>query len=99
MDIREFQKLMRKLYYTKDSRRGVFKTYLWLIEEVGELSEAIRKGVKDDIASEMADIIAWLSSLANLLDIDLNEAVLKKYGKGVCPRCFSIPCKCEEHVK
>jgi len=96
MDIKEFQNLMRKLYYSKDSKRGVFKTYLWLIEEVGELAEAIRKGNKEDVASEMADVIAWLSSLANLLEVDLNDAILKKYGKGVCPRCLNIPCKCEE---
>ncbi len=96
MDIKEFQNLMRKLYYSKDSKRGVFKTYLWLIEEVGELAEAIRKGNKEDVASEMADVIAWLSSLANLLEVDLNDAILKKYGKGVCPRCLNIPCKCKE---
>ena len=87
---------MRKLYYAKDSKRGVFKTYLWFVEEVGELSEAIRKGNKDEIANEMADVIAWLSSLANLLEVDLNEAIVKKYGSGVCPRCLSIPCRCKE---
>jgi len=87
---------MKELYYAKDSKRGVFKTYLWFVEEVGELSEAIRKGDRDEIAKEMADVIAWLSSLANLLGVDLNEAVVRKYGIGVCPRCHSKPCKCKE---
>ena len=91
-----FQNLMRQLYFHKDSKRGIDKTFMWFIEEVGEFSEALRKGEKRLIEEEAVDIIAWLSSLANLLNINLEEAIIKKYGSGVCPRCKSNPCICEE---
>lgn len=96
MEIREFQEMIRELYYRKDSRRGVDKTFLWFVEEVGELAEVIRKGDREAMEEEFADVLAWLSSLANLLGIDLERAAEKKY-PGVCPYCGKNPCECEEH--
>jgi len=52
---------------------------MWFIEEVGELARAIKSGNRDNIEEEIADVAAWLVSLANLLEIDFEEAVLKKY--------------------
>lgn len=95
MRISEFQKLIRDIYFHKDSKRGVEKTFLWFVEEVGELSEAIRKGDRESMEEEFADVLAWLASLANLLDIDIEEAARKKY-PGVCPYCGKNPCECEE---
>jgi NTP pyrophosphatase (non-canonical NTP hydrolase) len=95
MKIREFQSLMKKLYFEKDKKRGKEKTLLWLIEEAGELSEAIRKGDVDSIEEEIADVIAWTASLANLLDIDLEDALQKKY-PGVCRYCGRAPCICDK---
>ncbi len=95
MEIREFQEMIEEIYFHKDSKRGVEKTFLWFIEEVGELSEAIRKGDREGMEEEFADVLAWLSSLANLLGIDLEEAAKKKY-PGVCPYCGKKPCECEE---
>lgn len=94
MHLREFQGLMRELYYEKDARRGAGKTLLWLIEEVGELSEALRKREAGDIREELADIIAWTLSLANILGIDMEEALEEKY-PGCCRYCGSKPCTCE----
>ncbi len=96
MNIKEFQELMRELYYEKDRRRGVFKTYLWFIEELGELSEAIRRNDAYTIRSEIADVYAWLMSLANLLEVDVEKALSDKWGSGVCPRCGKKPCSCTE---
>jgi NTP pyrophosphatase (non-canonical NTP hydrolase) len=45
---------------------------------------------------EFADVLAWLSTLATLLKVDLEEAALAKYGKG-CPRCDTLPCACPAH--
>lgn len=95
MQIREFQELIRELYFERDSKRGIEKTMLWLIEEVGELAEAVRK--KSNIGEEIADVFAWLVSLANLCDIDVEEEVLRKY-PGYCIKCGKKPCECDEEI-
>ena len=95
MKISEFQQQIRETYFDRDHRRGVEKNFLWFTEEVGELAEAIRKRDKTGIEEEMADVLAWLSTLANLLEIDLEKAVEKKYGQG-CSRCQGSPCACPE---
>lgn len=93
LTISEFQKLMDTLYGARDDQRGIVKTLLWFFSEVGELSEAIRLNDKLMIEEEMADVFAWLSSLANILEIDLEKGVRKKY-PFVCPKCFKSPCEC-----
>ncbi len=92
MEISAFQDLMHKIYFDKDNRRGVSRTFLWLMEELGELAEEIRKGDFTGKQMEMADCLAWLTSLANLMGINLEKA-LKIYEKG-CPKCGAIPCVC-----
>ena len=92
MEIREFQNLIRQIYLDRDQKRGADKTFLWLLEEVGELTRAYRRG-EDQVGKEMADVLAWMVSVANLLGIDLEAEVLKKY-PGVCPLCCSKPCIC-----
>jgi NTP pyrophosphatase (non-canonical NTP hydrolase) len=49
-------------------------TVAWLCEEVGELAQAVRKGTKEQQLHELGDVLAWLSSLANQLDLSLTEA-------------------------
>jgi len=95
MEIREFQELIRELYFERDSKRGKEKTMLWLVEEIGELAEAIRKNDLNSIGEEMADVFAWLVSLANLYGVDLENEVRKKY-PGYCIRCGKKPCECDE---
>ncbi len=93
MTIAEFQQLMRDLYLDHDSKRGLGGTFMWFMEEVGELSTALRSGTPQEIESEFADAFAWLTTLANLAHIDAEAAVLRKYGTG-CPCCKTIPCSC-----
>lgn len=96
MEIAEVQQLMRRIYYHRDSARGVDRTLIRTFEELGELSDAVlRKKTRAAIADEMADVLAWLCSLANLLDVDLSAALVKKYN-GVCSRCRKAPCECTE---
>ncbi|RLI82113.1 MAG: nucleotide pyrophosphohydrolase [Archaeoglobales archaeon] len=95
MEIREFQEHIRKLYYDRDARRGKERTMLWFVEEVGELAEAVRKGDLNSIREEIADVFAWLVSLANLFDVDLESAVREKYPER-CLRCGKFPCECDE---
>ncbi|MCW4052522.1 MAG: nucleotide pyrophosphohydrolase [Candidatus Bathyarchaeota archaeon] len=93
MSIKSFQSIMRRIYFQRDSKRGTEGTYQWLKEEVDELGEAIDGANMEALAGEFADVAAWLASLANLLKLDLETALLQKYGSG-CPKCSSIPCEC-----
>ncbi|RLG80640.1 MAG: nucleotide pyrophosphohydrolase [Thermoprotei archaeon] len=80
MDIKEAQKIIREKYYDRDSTRGLYSTFTWFVEEVGELAEALIKLDQNSIEEELADVFAWLLSIANLVNIDLAEAFKRKYG-------------------
>lgn len=94
MEISSFQESIARTYLEKDSARGRLGTYAWLVEEVGELARAMRKADADSLREEIADVFAWLASLANLYGISLEDAV-EKYAGG-CPKCGETPCACEE---
>ncbi len=93
MHIHEFQNLMRRLYFHRDSERGAMGTYEWLTDEVEELGDALKANDKKGMEEEFADVIAWLASLANVLNIDLEEEALTKYDNR-CPKCRRAPCRC-----
>jgi NTP pyrophosphatase (non-canonical NTP hydrolase) len=94
MDLSKYQDLIKKIYFEKDSRRGLDKTFNWLVEEIGEFSRAIRKKDKEKIKEEFADCLAWLLSVASILDIDAEQS-MTKYRQG-CPKCSKTPCECNE---
>jgi NTP pyrophosphatase (non-canonical NTP hydrolase) len=79
LDLREAQDLIAKLYINRDRGRGIFATFTWFIEEVGELAEALLSGDKKSIEEEIADVFAWLFSIANLVNVDVAEAFKRKY--------------------
>jgi NTP pyrophosphatase (non-canonical NTP hydrolase) len=89
----QLQERIRDLYGAKDAARGVEGTFMWFMEEVGELSAALRGGTRDEQVLEFADVLAWLVTLANCTGIDLEDAMRRKYGTG-CPGCANTPCKC-----
>jgi NTP pyrophosphatase (non-canonical NTP hydrolase) len=95
MSIREFQDLIERIYGEKDSARGTAGTFMWFSEEVGELSRALRRGQRDELEHEFADVLAWLSTLASMHGVDLERAAMAKYESG-CPRCATTPCACQE---
>lgn len=74
MEIAAFQQLMEELYGEGDRARGIPATVAWLAEELGELAQAVRKGTPDQQLHELGDVLAWLSSLANQLGLDLETA-------------------------
>lgn len=94
----EFQQLIRRMYLPKDVARGVDGTFMWLIEEIGELAAALRNGTAEEQAAEFADVLAWLTTIANVAGIDLTRAVWDKYGSG-CPGCGQFTCTCPDAGK
>jgi len=64
LTIAAFQRHVRDRYYATDAARGTPRTFLWFVEEVGELATALNAEPRDR---------------ANLEGIDLAEAVRRKY--------------------
>jgi NTP pyrophosphatase (non-canonical NTP hydrolase) len=93
MEIKSAQSLMLNLYGERDRRRGSEQTFLWLIEEVGKIAEALRQRDARGLNEELADVLAWLFSLRNVLGVDLEDAFCKKYD-GICPKCKNVPYEC-----
>lgn len=79
--LREFQEFIRQKYFAVDSRRGTPATFLWFIEEVGELATALAGNDPANKEEEFADVLAWLCTLANINNVDLAQAV-RKYTEG-----------------
>ena len=94
----EFQNLIRKMYYEKDIARGIDGTFMWLMEEVGELASALRVGDRAATSAEFDDVLAWLATIANVAGIDLEQADLDKYAAG-CPGCGEMVCACDDATK
>lgn len=92
MDLDELQAVIEATFAARDRPRGVAASVAWLAEEVGELAQAIRKGDRSQQLHEFGDVLAWLATLANQMDIDLGEAI-ERYRNG-CPRCGALPCAC-----
>ena len=78
MHISEFQQLISKKYENRDRRRGTSATFMWFIEEVGELATALASDDGKNKEEEFADVLAWLCTLANINDVNLEKAC-KKY--------------------
>ncbi|XHH08118.1 MAG: MazG nucleotide pyrophosphohydrolase domain-containing protein [Candidatus Bathyarchaeia archaeon] len=94
MRICEFQEMMKHLYIKSDNKRGVEATFKWLSDELEELKEALNSNDKSALEKEFADVLAWLASLANITDVNLEKAALEKYNHK-CPKCQQSPCTCK----
>src|SRR6478736_3419136 len=98
MTLSQFQDIIRSTYDAKDRRRGVEGTFMWFMEEVGELSAALRGGSDAERAAEFADVLAWLATLANIAGVDL-EAAVQATSRPGCPGCRRSPCVCDQTEK
>jgi NTP pyrophosphatase (non-canonical NTP hydrolase) len=94
----DFQRLIRDMYFEKDLARGIDGTFMWLMEEVGELAAALRGGTHEERLGEFADVLAWLATIANVAGVDLSAAIASKYGSG-CPGCGQLVCACADAEK
>lgn len=87
------QEQIKLLYGSKDASRGIEGTFMWFMEEVGELSASLRGDTRHPLKEEFADVLAWLATLANVAGVSLSEVMEQKYGTA-CPACHSSPCRC-----
>ena len=92
MELGRLQTTMRETYLERDAARGRDATFRWLVEEVGELARALRRDDRANLEHEFGDVLAWLTSIANLEGVDL-EAAAARYADG-CPKCGGRPCTC-----
>ena len=81
MQISEFQQLILDKYGSRDRQRGTSATFMWFVEEVGELATALAEDTASlqQRESEFADVFAWLCTLANINGVDIDKACLDKY--------------------
>lgn len=99
LTLAELQTLIETMYSRKDEARGVDGTFMWLMEEIGELAAALRDdSPHEELSAEFADVLAWLATIANVAGVDLQQAVLDKYGDG-CPGCGQMVCRCSDADK
>ncbi len=94
MTLSELQEQIRRTYFERDAKRGLERTFLWFVEEVGELARLLKSDARDTQALqvEFSDVLAWLLSVANLAGVDI-EAAAQRYANG-CPKCHASPCQC-----
>ncbi|MEX0776516.1 MAG: MazG nucleotide pyrophosphohydrolase domain-containing protein [Phycisphaeraceae bacterium] len=91
LTVAAFQQHIRDRYYQTDAARGTPATFLWLVEEVGELATALNSAHTQNqrdqanIEEEFADVVAWLCTLANINGVDLEHALRTKYLEGKGP--------------
>ncbi|MCC7137389.1 MAG: nucleotide pyrophosphohydrolase [Planctomycetes bacterium] len=90
--VASFQRSIEATFLERDRRRGLAGTFVWFVEEVGELARALKKGEPENLREEFGDVLAWLSSLASLAGVDLAQAAAP-YRDG-CPSCHRRPCGC-----
>jgi len=83
MHINELQALISEKYEKRDRERGVPATFMWFIEEVGELATAIVSNDEENKEEEFADVFAWLCTLANINNVDLEKACEKYTGDNI----------------
>lgn len=98
VSLADLQQLIRAMYFEKDVARGLDGTFMWFMEEVGELASSLRQGTHEERLGEFADVLAWLATMANVAGVDLSEAVARKYGGG-CPGCGKLVCDCPSSEK
>lgn len=90
----QLQQVIAATFGDRDEGRGISSTVAWLAEEIGELAQAVRKGTPDQQLHEFGDVLAWVASLANQMNIDLTEAI-QRFAAG-CPKCVALPCACPQ---
>jgi len=91
--IDQFQRIIDETYGSRDAERGLERTFMWLVEEMGELARALRAEDHERKVEEFSDVLAWLTTTASLAGVDMAEAAAR-FAEG-CPKCGRRPCACD----
>ena len=79
--------MFRRIFQAKNDRDYSPSDLLLRIEEeAAQIDEALRKETLGDVQQPLARLLAWLFSLCNRMNIDLQDVVWQKY-QGICPYC------------
>ena len=70
LSLGELQRLIETMYSSKDTARGVDGTFMWLMEEVGELAAALREGDRSATAAEFAAVLAGLAVMLIVMPLN-----------------------------
>ncbi|MFB5761893.1 MazG nucleotide pyrophosphohydrolase domain-containing protein [Paenibacillus medicaginis] len=63
-------------------RYDLDKSIIWMVEELGEVVAAIRKGkTKEEISGELGDLMAWIFCLGNIMNIKISDALRETFFK------------------
>jgi len=81
LEINVFQNLMKEKLADVDKKMGPLFLFSVLIEEVGELSKAMRAEDKFEVKNELSDIVFIAFCLANLYDVEIEPLLLSKYAE------------------
>jgi NTP pyrophosphatase (non-canonical NTP hydrolase) len=92
MRLTDLQEEIEATFGARDRARGVDGTFRWFVEEVGEVAKALRTPDPAALEHEVGDALAWLTSVANIVGVDLERAAAR-FASG-CPRCGARPCAC-----
>ena len=101
--MRDFQELVRDIYFENDSQHQVAGVFLWFMTEVCEMSKELRdycgslerddiKFSQENLEMEFGDVLVFLMSLMNLTGVNVVN-VVERFKDG-CPKCKGNPCKC-----
>ena len=77
LKLAEFQRHIAERYEKVDRARGSAKTFLWFIEEVGELATALHGEDRANLEEEFADVLAWCGDDMQFFNERIDKTVIE----------------------
>ena len=71
---------------------------MWLMEEIGELATSRGRTAPTRSMGEFADVLAWLTTIANVVGVNLTQAVQQSTVRAA-PGCGRFVCSCPDAGK
>ena|GEM_PF-2762863 len=90
------QSYISKLYENKNDSKNWEEMYGFLSRTSGYLTRAVMR--KKANKSDFIKSLSWLMALASKMEVDLEDAFLRKY-PGICPYCLAEVCVCHRTNK
>jgi NTP pyrophosphatase (non-canonical NTP hydrolase) len=91
MEFEELKVKIREKYLDTDRKSGALFLLAVLMEEIGELAEAVRREERESVEEELSDVLFMVLSLANLFDVEVEGRLIEKYLKGDPSSKWDLP--------